>query len=386
MSVESAVGDAFRAGNALCKFISRNDVGETGGHQCGFYLPKSAWTVFSVQPPVKGKNYKEMVRIEWPGEIYTDSAVTWYGCGTRSEYRLTRFGRDFEWLKEKYVGALLVLIPFSVKNFKAYVFSSEDDIEGLKASLGIELLDGWGVFFGGRPKSETEDECLDRVFNADVSSISDFPNGRWMADNARAAVDECVGSVSGVSADDLILKWIDAEYRLFRCLENKLCLSEIRGPFSDIERFISIAATIMNRRKSRAGHSLEYHVEHLFRALGVPFDSQAKIDGKIKPDILIPGKDAYENPAYPVSKMVVMGLKTTCKDRWRQVLNEGKRIPEKHLLTLQPAISKDQLSEMRDANVTLVVPRKFHTGYDLKTGIRLLSLEQFVGKIKALVT
>lgn len=39
---------------------------------------------------------------------------------------------------------------------------------------------------------------------------------------------------------------------------------------------------------------------------------------------------------------------------------------------------------MREANVTLVVPKKFHKGYDANTGIQLLSMEGFLGKIKAL--
>jgi type II restriction enzyme len=140
----------------------------------------------------------------------------------------------------------------------------------------------------------------------------------------------------------------------------------------------------MNRRKSRAGHSLEHHVEEILRASEIKFDRQPRVDGKIKPDILIPGKTAYENPAFPLSRLVVVGLKRTCKDRWRQVLSEGKRIPEKHLLTLQEAISSDQLTEMRDANVTLVVPQAYHKGYDTRTGIRLLSIEQFITKVKSL--
>jgi len=49
-------------------------------------------------------------------------------------------------------------------------------------------------------------------------------------------------------------------------------------------------------------------------------------------------------------------LVTTCKDRWRQVINEADRIPEKHLFTLQPTISKNQLREMTDEKVHLVVP------------------------------
>ena len=169
-----------------------------------------------------------------------------------------------------------------------------------------------------------------------------------------------------------------------RTLERKISLPSIQKKFNNVEEFISVAATVMNRRKSRAGHSLEHHVEELLRTEKLPFDRQARIDGKVKPDLLIPGKSAYDNPSFPASGLIVAGLKTTCKDRWRQILNEGKRVKEKHLLTLQEAISADQLAEMHEANVTLVVPKPFHKGYDISTGIRLLTIEGFITKVRTL--
>jgi hypothetical protein len=384
MQLEAAITDALKARKALCKFISRNDVGATGGHQCGFYLPKSAWRMFAANGPIKGTNHKALVKIEWPDNIVTESAVTWYGQGTRSEYRLTRFGKGFPWLHESFVGSLLVLIPFSLSRFKAYVLETEEEIETLQASLGIETFGEWGVYASGHGRSETEDECLDRVFTETVKPLDDFPVGSWMASRARDAVAECAGDQGKVSADSRLLKWISAEYQLFRTLERKISLPSIQQKFQNVDEFISVAATVMNRRKSRAGHSLEHHVEELLKAEKLPFDRQARIDGKVKPDLLIPGKAAYDNPSFPASGLIVAGLKTTCKDRWRQILNEGKRVKEKHLLTLQTAISCDQLTEMHEANVTLVVPESFHKGYDTSTGIKLLTVEEFITKIRTL--
>jgi len=205
-----------------------------------------------------------------------------------------------------------------------------------------------------------------------------------MASRARDAVNECAGDQAKVSADDRLLKWISAEYLLFRALERKISLPSMQQKFKNVDEFINVAASVMNRRKSRAGHSLENHVEELLKAEKLPFDRQARIDGKVRPDLLIPGKSAYDDPAFPASRLIVAGLKTTCKDRWRQILNEGKRVTEKHLLTLQEAISSDQLAEMHEANVTLVVPKKFHKGYDISTGIRLLSVEGFLLKVRDL--
>jgi hypothetical protein len=384
MQIEAAVNDALKTGKALCKFISRNDVGATGGHQRGFYLPKSAWRLFSPHAPTKGYNDKSTVIIRWPGDEVTNSTVTWYGKNTRSEYRLTCFGRNFHWLDESFVGSMLVLIPFSLSEFKAYVLETEEDIENFQASLGIEARGEYGVFLSGRSRPETEDECLDRVFDRMVQQIDVFPSGGWMASSARSAVNYCASAQKKLSADDRLLKWISAEYQLFRKLERKISLPSIQQQFKNLDEFIRVAATLMNRRKSRAGHSLEQHVEELLRVESLPFESQARIDGKVKPDLLIPGKKAYDDPSFPTSGLVVACLKTTCKDRWRQILNEGRRIKEKHLLTLQEAISSNQLKEMREANVTLVVPKPFHNGYDTRTGIRLLTIEEFIAKIRKL--
>lgn len=384
MFLEQAISDALLAGNALCKFISRNEVGSTGGHQCGFYLPKSAWRMFSSQPPKKNKNFKSTVQINWPGDLVTDSSITWYGKGTRSEHRLTRFGKNFPWLDERLVGSLLVLIPFGLTQFNAFVLESDEEIETFLSTLGIETLGGWGVFSKGKAQTESENECLNRVFAETIEKLDAFPAGKWLALRARDAVEECTGNINSIPPDDKLIKWMSSEYQLFRKLERKISLPMMQQDFKNVDDFIRIAATVMNRRKSRAGHSLEYHVEQLLTDATLPFDRQPSIDGKIKPDLLFPGKKEYEDASFPVSKLLVAGIKTTCKDRWRQILNEGKRIPEKHLITLQEGISKNQLVEMRDANVTLVVPRKFHKGYDADTGIRLLSIEAFLKKIKAL--
>ena len=384
MLLEQAISDALQTGNALCKFISRNEVGSTGGHQYGFYLPKSAWRMFMAQPPEKNKNFKSAVKIKWPENLITESSITWYGIGTRSEHRLTKFGKNFPWLDESLVGSLLVLIPFTLTQFNAFVLQSDEEIETFLSTLGIDTLGGWGVFSKGKAQTETEDECLNRVYESAIQKLEDFPTGKLLAMRAREAVKVCLKNIDSFPPDDKIIKWISSEYQLFRKLEDKVSLPIIQQNFENVEAFISVAATVMNRRKSRAGHSFEYHVEQLLIDAGLPFDRQPSIDGRVKPDLLFPGKKEYEDSSFPVSKLLVAGLKTTCKDRWRQILNEGKRIPEKHLITLQEGISKNQLIEMREANVTLVVPKKFHKGYDTNTGIRLLSMEGFLNKIKAL--
>jgi hypothetical protein len=60
--IESASTDTRQYGRALLKFISANDVGSTGSHQCGFYLPKAIWRHFTCNSPERGKLLKEDVK------------------------------------------------------------------------------------------------------------------------------------------------------------------------------------------------------------------------------------------------------------------------------------------------------------------------------------
>ena len=137
----------------------------------------------------------------------------------------------------------------------------------------------------------------------------------------------------------------------------------------------------MNRRKSRAGRSLENHFEYLLRRAEIPHVIRpAPVDGK--PDIVIPSVEAYQDSRYPLSKLFMVGVKTTCKDRWRQVLNEAKRVKEKHILTIQQGISRKQLNDMKEDGVQLIVPAEFHKQYPPNSHMRLLEVEQFVDLVR----
>ena len=375
----AAIENVLKHGKALLKFISPNDVGKTGSHQCGFYLPKSAWKLFTPNPPQKGQNAKSPATIKWQNGILTKSCVTWYGAKTRSEYRLTCFGRDFPWLKEDNVGNLFVLVPTGNFNFLAFVLDLEEDIEEIQATLGIELYDNWAVY-PEKIISVKPEDCIDRCFNSFVASLKSFPSTILFAQKTLDAIKTCKKNFQKFILDDQLMALIESEYKLFKLAEQKLCKPDISKRFEAVDEFIEVASTIMNRRKTRAGRSLENHVAYLLKQAKIPFDLRPSIDGKVQPDILIPGKKQYIDPAYPVNKLYVIGIKRTCKDRWRQVLSEAKRIPTKHILTVQPSISVAQLKEMHVKHVNLIVPKRLQIAYPT-TAITILDLKTFVDSV-----
>ena len=78
----------------------------------------------------------------------------------------------------------------------------------------------------------------------------------------------------------------------------------------------------------------------------------------------------------------MLGAKTTCKERWRQVLAEAKRIDLKHLITLEPAISEDQTQQMKDMNLQLVVPDSIQQTYTEQQRMGLQSFKEFIEEVK----
>jgi type II restriction enzyme len=381
---DRAIEDALREGRAILKVISPNDAGLTGAHQQGYYLPKSerAWPLFTPNPPVVGVNSESHPRITWQNGLVTESCVHWYGAAKR-EYRLTRFGRGFPYLTADALGSLLVLIPKSHAEFLAYVLDDADDTDALMEALGVETLErNWAVYNAAVAEVvETENECVERKFREFCVALTEFPTTKAFSDYARQALSECVRRFNEKSLDAQLSKLMESEYSLFKMAERIICQGEIQRLFASVDDFLKVASSVMNRRKSRAGRSLENHFEYILAQSEIPCAIRPPdIDGK--PDVIIPSAAAYADPDYPESKLFMVGVKTTCKDRWRQVLEEAKRVKTKYILTLQHSISPAQLEAMRKAGVILVVPEDIKGEYLPVEGMEILTITEFVQRVK----
>ena len=150
--------------------------------------------------------------------------------------------------------------------------------------------------------------------------------------------------------------------------------------FSTVEDFIATANQVLNRRKSRAGKSLEHHLAAIFDGNNITYQSQAVTEGNKKPDFLFPSQAAYHDAAFPTDKLISLAAKTTCKDRWRQVINEADRLRgrNKFLCTLQQGISAAQMDEMDSERVILVVPKPYIQTYPKDRQDRIWTVGKFV--------
>ena len=379
----AAIRSVRQSRAAWCRFITGNDTGTTGSHQAGFYIPKCASALLFDEPGRKGENKEKTVQIKWQDDFTTESCMKYYGQRTRNEYRITRFGRNFPFLQDENVGDLLIIAKFTEEDYAGYVLSSDEDIDEFFAYFNLapdetnQLIDIDG--------SVKPDEKIAQLLQSFVAQFNNFPETRQMAQGAR----DCYNNAYGIAEnalrnkpDEVLLNWVDTEYRLFKCMEEKVYADVISKPFGSIEAFVQTANEVLNRRKSRAGKSLEHHLADIFTHNELVFEEQAITEDNKKPDFLFPNGECYHNMQFPADDLIVLGAKTTCKDRWRQVLTEADRVDVKYLFTLQQGISKNQLKEMHDSRLTLVVPHKYIASFPQEYQSEISDLKRFISLVR----
>jgi len=377
--VQVAIDSVRQARLAYCKFLSSNDIGETGGHQCGIYIGRESWQILFEQQGILGENSRKNVRIKWQNDFSTDSVFTYYGQGTRNEYRITRFGRNFPFLQSDHLGDLFVLVKNDDTEYSGFVFNNEDDFDEFLQAFGMSSTETNRVFQAAM--ALPADLSIENEFRSYINALpTGFPSSVEVADKAREIYYRVFDHIENIvsNPDRELIKWIDSEYSLFRMIEDVRYRDTVRRGFADINAFIEMASSLMNRRKSRAGKSLEHHLSKVFQSHNLRYSAQPRTEGNRHPDFIFPGENEYHDPNYQRDKLVFLAAKTTCKDRWRQILNESAIIRKKHLFTLQPGISSAQLREMAEENVILVVPEEYRKLYPRSFRDSIFSLNKFI--------
>ncbi|MEK0314805.1 type II restriction endonuclease [Cohnella sp. 56] len=225
---------------------------------------------------------------------------------------------------------------------------------------------------------ETDSEYLDSILAPFLNT--GFPSTSVFSSLARRTFH---GTSPYEEPDQTLLGWIEHEERLFKRLERHLVAQKLEEGFkddeaTDVEGFIQFSLSVHNRRKSRVGYALENHLEEIFKVQGITYSRTPMTENKSKPDFVFPHISNYRDLSFPTSKLTMLGVKSTCKDRWRQVLSEAHRIENKHLLTLEPGISENQTDEMESNNLQLVLPKRIHETYRPRQQKWLMDLNSFI--------
>lgn len=376
--------DVVRAGEAAyCKFLSANDSGETGGHQAGILISKSAKDMFYTENELRENHIlKKNGKIRWQSDFYTNCTFTWYE--SKNELRITGFGRGFELLCPQYTGALFVLIKESDTDYEGFLFNTDEDIQEFLDTFGLTPAETNRPIELNRINQELREKQEMDLFISGLNGK--FPTSVEMSLVARTIqYQTAAGRKKTLTDPDVaLLQWTEQEYRLFRAIEHAKYGAIVAQGFTSVENFVTLANQILNRRKSRAGKSLEHHLAAIFDEHNIQYTAQGVTEGNKRPDFLFPSEQAYHDQKFSVKNLCMLAAKTTCKDRWRQILNEADhfRDENKYLCTMQQGISGAQMDEMQADRVVLVVPRPYIRSYPKDRQKRIWTLGRFIDYVK----
>ena len=370
----------------FCKFLSANDTDRKQTHQDGIYIPQNSWSILFDSPGNKGENKDRYVTVYCHYDIeciIENIHFIYYGRGTRNEYRITRtpFSRI------EYTGALFVLIQGNEDNYQAYILNTDDEINQFLDAFGISPLETNCLINNDNLTSDNE------LIHKFIQEIDDrgveFPDSKTMSAAAREICDKTKASQRLIitNPDKKILDWTDMEYNIFKAVEYSRYGNIVSKGFPSVDEFVDMANQVLNRRKSRAGKSLEHHLAAIFDGNNLQYEEQVVTEGNKRPDFIFPSKKAYHDLTYPTNKLISLAAKTTCKDRWRQVLNEANRLKDdyKYLCTLQQGISTAQLDEMQAEKVRLIVPELYIGTYPKERRQEIWSLGKFIAYVREVI-
>ncbi len=344
-----------------------------------------------------GKNEDDTVK--------ASGKLTWYDARenhpTRSEFRFYFTSNDA--IRNAHENDLLIVVKFA-KGKKVLVIVAENGSTSEKQLIwlfrfGHEQFDQFHVAdfetaklsaldFASRTILDSLNIKLD--FSEKISwlpdqTLDDFmrnmPSTHMVSDAVLHAFSSCIDPIH--EPDIALMTLLENEELLFRFLEKKIIQKKLESGFDSVDDFIGYSLSVQNRRKSRAGFAFENHLETLFKMNNIRYDRNKITEGHSRPDFIFPGSKEYHDPAFNEMQLAMLGVKTTCKDRWRQILVEAQRIPVKHLATLEPAISKNQTDEMKSNSIILVIPEKIHETYSKDQHDLVLTIKSFIEIIKS---
>ncbi|UII31112.1 hypothetical protein LVD17_22735 [Fulvivirga ulvae] len=334
--------------------------------------------------------------------ITEEGTLTWYNArenhATRTEYRLYYSANEV--ISTSTPGDLIVICRVSENELFIIVTpegsTSEKQILWLfglgevgnkfkirdftEEQITIDFAGKYIINSLGIEVEETIDDYLDELLNKFGNK---FPKTQEFSEYARSTIK----NVSPVEApDETLMAWLEKEEMLFRTLEKHIVQQKLKQGFgkngTDVDEFVTFSLSVQNRRKSRAGHAFENHLATLFDSNELCYSKGVKTERNNKPDFLFPGIKKYKDAGFSEQLLTMLGVKTTAKDRWRQVLAEADRIRIKHLITLQPAISENQTDEMKAQSISLVVPSPLLSTFSKGQQTELLTVKDFIKLVR----
>lgn len=377
------------------KRLSANDTGATKSHQVGIYFPKHV--LGELFPSISRTDHKnpdtyftavvdsDDVPEHQLRAIYYNNRFFGVKNG-RDEKRVTQWKKhvDYTPLQDKEKTGSIAIFAFNAnpsgnsEYMKAWVCRNLEEEDYLEERVGE--IDPLSTYF------DRGDATFEGLFSTGTISMEEYP-AEWNQEfPSGAAIIQYLFERrfhSSLDVDKRILKRRTHEFNLFKLVEHKHTFPLIKDGFDNVDEFIELANRVLNRRKSRSGKSLELHLEKIFLEENLTtFGTQCRTEVNKRPDFLFPSCEAYNTETFPDERLRMLAVKTTVKDRWRQITGEANRIDSPYLFTLQKGVSENQFQEMKEQNVVLVVPKSLHETYPKPIRHELRTLAGFIAETR----
>lgn len=380
------------------KYLSANDTyAKRNVHQGGPHLGRALFSAAFPKLSLRSESEENPdlvipARVDSHADAERQLRLVWYNskrlgqANGRDEARLTKWGGASSPIVSAEATGSLVVFAFHSRQGNDADFlriwccrSSEEEDFVLDRAPDVGPGDGRLVSPDGSVDlAAITGSCSLTADQIPTAWLSEFPSGEDLLNWAikwRPAYGD---------PDERLMQRRVCEEQVFYSLERHHAMPRISSGFNSVETFVEYAASLMNRRKSRSGRSLELQIRTVLREESVQFSWTPVTEQRKSPDFIFPSIEAYHNSAFPDAGLRMLAVKTTCKDRWRQILNEADRIPVKHLLTLQEGVSVPQFNEMSAHGVKLVVPQRLISSYPVEVQPSLTTVKQFIRETRSL--
>lgn len=341
-------------------------------------------------------NFAVSVLVHWPviGKLYR-SRFAWFSGKGPAENHLTTNPRS-EFRNIAPASFLLIFKPKTIEEpYQALTVDAEDEdlLEYIKEVFSIDIDFGFGIFdsfsLDFAPAITELRNLIDTLILKVDSGANEFDRfvsslvRRSPQEIARCALDKWkiknkAGHLNPFMYDmpgDILYELTrEIEFSLYKQDESKSygaqlvrALIDPQQPFnrrsiitSLIQRFdvfYDICKSAKQARVSRAGGSFETHMTSMLRDGGIPHVPQAVFDGS-RPDFILPSREIYQNVCTRQSEAIVLTLKTTLRERWKQIVSESTGCPI-FLATLDESVPGSTLEKLASRGIILVVPERF---------------------------
>jgi hypothetical protein len=427
---------AEQSSKVLVKKLATNDrqwairdesTGRWLSNQAGPLLPAEARTsgFFPELTPDPDRPWNQSATVEvyWPaiGKVYT-SRFTWYSDKGDAEHHFTTNPRQ-EFAELSPASYLLMFAPKERGDrYRALTVDAADEVlvDYISEVFGIGSEFHCRVYEAGALDLRPRRTALQQVVVDLVGALTTSPSAfeayvktlkrrsteeisraayeQWKAETGHAALDPFSLDCPGDVIHDLTRVREFALYRLDEAKEygadlvraiagnngRPVGLADVVA--ACVERFDQLYAVFMRAkqaRSSRVGGTFETHIKCALGAGGIPCAPQFIFDGN-RPDFVLPSGDVYADEAQRARLALVLTLKTTLRERWKQVVSESTGCPI-FLGTLDETVPGKTLDKLNAHNIVLVVPERFKSSEyaEYKSRANVVTYRAFFDELKS---